>query len=225
MSWLSLLFWTSVSVSILGGRGGPTSLVRRSAPIPSHIMRIAISGTQSTGKTTLAGDLAEAIPNARVEPEPFRVLRERLGLVSGAQTMTPEQELELILHCQRRLQALRAGETVIYDRCALDALAHAIVGAQRGNAAFTTDWLARLEEEAEKALRPLTLLVVVPLEEELPLEDDGVRSLDEAYRREVDAVIRRLGAKRPRVIEVTGSRAARVREVLAAVEPGINQDA
>lgn len=185
-------------------------------------MRIAISGTHSTGKTTLAGDLAEAIPNTRVEPEPFRVLRDRLGLVSGVETMTPEQELELICHCQRRLRAVRAGETVIYDRCALDALAHAIVGAERGNSAFTDAWLARLADEAEDALRPLTLLVVVPLQEELPLEDDGIRSLDEEYRRAVDAMIRRLGAKRPNVIEVAGSRTARVQQVLAALAPGFN---
>jgi nicotinamide riboside kinase len=182
-------------------------------------MRIAISGTQSTGKTTLAGDLAEALPNTRMEPEPFRVLRDQLGLISGADSMTPEQELALIKHSQSRMQALRAGETVIFDRCALDALAHAEVAADAGNPAFTPEWLQRLEEEARIGLSGLTLLVVVPLSAELALEDDGVRSTDQAYQQAVDLKIRSLGAKQPETLEVRGSREERVRQVLDRVDP------
>ena len=181
-------------------------------------MRIAISGAQSTGKTTLAADLAAAIPNTRLEPEPFRVLRESLGLISGPETMTPEQELALIRHSHERLRDAHEGETVVYDRCALDALAHAIVGSERGNPAFTPEWISQLQQETVEALKPLTLLVVVPLTDELQLEDDGVRSLDAEYRAEVDAVIRKLGALHAGTIEVTGTREQRVGRILAALD-------
>jgi predicted kinase len=159
-------------------------------------MRIAISGTQSTGKTTLAGDLAGVLPNTRVEPEPFRVLQNRLGLVSGADSMTPEQELALIRHAGSRLSALRAGETVVFDRCALDALAHAVVAAESGNPAFT-----------------------VPLEDDLALIDDGVRSTDGAYQAAVDRTIRSLAGDLPNVLEVRGSRTERVRRILLEIDP------
>lgn len=181
-------------------------------------MRIAISGTQSTGKTTLAEDLASAIPNARVEPEPFRVLRDRLGLVSGADSMTPEQELALIRHSAGRLQARRGGETIVYDRCALDALAHALVASEAGNPAFTPEWLDRLRREALPALEPLDLLVVVPLEADLDLIDDGVRSTDAGYRGAVDRMIRDLARSHPGRLEVSGSRTERIERILEAID-------
>jgi len=183
-------------------------------------MRISISGAQSTGKTTLANDLAEAVCNARVEPEPFRVLREKLGLVSGLQSMSPESELELIRHNKRRLGALRAGETVFYDRCALDALAHAVVAHEGGNQAFTSDWMEELRNETEDTMKMLDLVVVVPLGNEMPLESDGVRSTDEAYRQAVDEAIQRLGATTGNTLLVSGTREDRVRQVLQALEPG-----
>ena len=184
-------------------------------------MRIAISGAQSTGKTTLAKDLAEMIPNARVEPEPFRVLRDRLGLVSGHDSMTPEQELALIEHSGRRMQALRGGETVVYDRCALDALAHALVAEERGNPAFTSEWIETLREATRIATGALTLLVVVPVSRNVPLLDDGVRSTDADYQGAVDRVIRRLGSDFPRVLEVDGDRQDRVDRILASIDPDL----
>ena len=182
-------------------------------------MRIAISGPQSTGKPTLAGELAGSIPNARMEPEPFRVLKDRLGLVSGADSMTPEQELALIEHSQDRMNALRAGETVIFDRCALDALAHARVAAETGNPAFTADWINRLNSAAMSALRPLDLIVVVPLSEDLPLVEDGVRSTNPGYRKAVDEMIRRLAGGFPNVLEVGGDTGERVKDILGRVDP------
>ena len=184
-------------------------------------MRITISGAQSTGKTTLANDLAEAIPNARVEPEPFRVLRERLGLVSGLDSMTPEQEFELILHNQRRLGALRAGETVVFDRCALDALAHAMVAHVQGNPAFTSEWMARLAEETKKAMHPVDVIIFVPCEEGMLIEADGVRSTDLAYRDSVNEAMQELIAqqKEAHVLVVQGDRRSRVDQVISAL-PG-----
>lgn len=133
--------------------------------------------------------------------------------------MTPEQEIALIEHSGRRMQALRAGETVVYDRCGLDALAHALVAADMGNPAFTSEWLRTLEEATNTAMKPLTLLVVVPVSDDLPLEDDGVRSTDLTYQKAVDQRIRSLASEFPRVMEVNGTRAERVSRILDRVDP------
>ena len=133
--------------------------------------------------------------------------------------MTPEQELALIRHAGSRLSALRAGETVVYDRCALDALAHAVVAAESGNPAFTETWLDRLRSEAWPALTPLDLLVVVSLEDDLELIDDGVRSTDVAYRAAVDRTIRALANELSNVLVVRGSRAERVEAILLEIDP------
>ena len=186
-------------------------------------MRIALSGAQSTGKTTLAHDLVEVLDHSRVEPEPFRVLRDQLKLVSGAHTMTPEQELALIEHNRRRLTALRAGETVLFDRCALDALAHAEVARASGNLEFTDEWLARLRTETELALGGIELLLVIRIDSNVPLAIDGVRSTDEGYRAEVDRKIAELARGHRNAHEIIGTqsqRIERVRQLVEAIRPG-----
>ncbi|MAJ47936.1 MAG: hypothetical protein CBC35_11820 [Planctomycetes bacterium TMED75] len=181
-------------------------------------MRIAISGAQSTGKTTLAHALTEVLDHSRVEPEPFRVLKDRLNLVSGAHTMTPQHELALIKHNQGRLTAFRAGETVLFDRCALDALAHAEVARAAGNSEFTESWLDRLRIETNLALSKIELLLVVRIDPEVPLAEDGVRSTDVEYRILVDQKIAELAEGHPTAQEITGSRSERIDHVCALVE-------
>ena len=181
-------------------------------------MRIAISGAQSTGKTTLAHALVEVLENSRVEPEPFRVLRSQLKLVSGPQTMSPQQELALIEHNQRRLTALRAAETVVFDRCALDALAHARVAQNSGNRAFTEEWLTTLGQKTQQALAVVDLLVVVRIDPEIPLALDGVRSTDESYRRLVDEQIAQISHEHPNAHEVRGSTQERVEQIRTLVD-------
>ena len=177
-------------------------------------MRLVLVGAQSTGKSTLAADLAARVPSSRVEPEPFRVLRSQLKLISGADTMTPEQELALIEHNQKRLAAVRGQENVIYDRCALDALAHACVARDLGNASFTPEWIKRLETETNKALAVVDVVVLIRIGSDLPLMDDGVRSTDEAYRRQVDEKITSLARKHPGFMEVKGTRQERVQTLM-----------
>lgn len=177
-------------------------------------MRITISGAQSTGKTTLAHDLASQLPNSRVEPEPFRVLRASLGLVSGVDSMTPEQELALIEHNQRRLGAVRAGELALFDRCALDALAHAIVAHEQGNPAFSAEWLERLRQATDETMQAVDRIILVPVTSTTPLHADGVRSTDVGYRDFVDQAMHRITAEDPRLLIVTGDRSARVEQIL-----------
>ena len=187
-------------------------------------MRIAISGAQSTGKTTLAHALVEVLEHARVEPEPFRVLREQLKLVSGAHTMGPREELALIEHNQRRLTALRAAETVVFDRCALDALAHARVARASGNPEFTDEWIEQLTAETRRALGVVDLLVVVRTTPEVPLAEDGVRSTDEAYRELVDQEIASIAREHHNTHEVGGptpERVVRIKQLVEAMRPRI----
>ena len=185
-------------------------------------MRIAISGAQSTGKTTLAHALVEVLEHSRVEPEPFRVLRAQLKLVSGAHTMGPAEELALIEHNQRRLGALRAAETVVFDRCALDALAHARVARASGNPEFTEEWLEQLTARTRQVLGVIDLLVVVRTTPEVPLAEDGVRSTDEAYRELVDREIANIAREHRNAHEVGGStpeRVERIRELVEELRP------
>ena len=109
---------------------------------------------------------------------------------------------------------MRGQENVVYDRCALDALAHARVARTLGNEAFTSDWIKRLETETDKALAVVDVVVLVRIGTDLPLMDDGIRSTDESYRRRVDEEIATLAMKHADFIEAKGDRQERVHNLV-----------
>ena len=200
-------------------------------------MLIAVSGAQSVGKSTLVADLAAAFlarqdeqnytGACRVEGEPFRALKDSLGLVSGAQLMSPEDELALIEYHSQRLTACCESSTreavVVFDRCGVDALAHSIVAQAAGNAAFTSAWVARIEAACLDALTRIDLLVVVPVEDRVPLVSDGVRSTDRPYQLAVDAAIGEWSSSHctaagVELMRCTGARDERVAQVMNAID-------
>ena len=60
--------------------------------------------------------------------------------------------------------------------------------------------------------------MVVPLEADLDLIDDGVRSTDAGYRGAVDRMIRDLARTHPGRLEVSGSRTERIERILEAID-------
>jgi hypothetical protein len=85
-------------------------------------MRIAVTGTHCSGKTTLIDDFVEAYPEYRAEPEPYDLLNE-LGEEFPAQPSAEDflRQLETGL---THWSALRRGDRVICERSPYDFLAY-----------------------------------------------------------------------------------------------------
>jgi hypothetical protein len=135
-------------------------------------VRVGISGTHGTGKTTLAGALCARLPGHAVADEPYYLLEEQ-GYEFGFPP-SPEDYRALLACSLRSLTASQLPPGVVFDRTPLDYLAYL--------AATGADPVA----EADTAtLRPafarLDLLVITPVtaetERALPAaEMPGLRS-------------------------------------------------
>src|SRR6186713_120380 len=89
-------------------------------------MRLAISGTHRTGKSTLIDEFLRANPDYVYEPEPYTVLVEDFGEEFAAQPCVEDFYRQLEFNVERlRLHA--PGERVIYERCPIDFLAYLAV--------------------------------------------------------------------------------------------------
>ena len=169
-------------------------------------MRIAISGSHATGKSTLVAELAHRLSGYTTIDEPFYILEDE-GHVFGDPPSTEDFEL-LFDRSVSLLQELHASN-VLFDRSPADYLAYmtaldpALVSADHIEAATT-------------ALATLDLVVFVPIE-----RLDRVEAADAPrLRRRVDRILRDMllddsAGFGVRVITVSGTVTQRAEQVLA----------
>jgi len=145
--------------------------------------KIAITGSFSTGKTTLAKQLAKKL-KYKLLPEVARQMIEdghRLDL-----EVTPSLEL-LMAEMQEELEQ---GENWVADRCLIDILAYSMV-------LFKDDKF--LNEINDRLLRAkYDKIFYIPIE--FPIKDDGVRSTDTDFQKKIDDTIKEILKTIPHII-------------------------
>ena len=115
-------------------------------------VRIAFSGAQRVGKTTLIERVAEALPGYALVPEPYHLLQE-----DGYDFADPPSAEDFEAQLERSIVELEeAGECALLDRCPADLLAYLLVGDHDVNAQL---------ERCREAIGLLDLVVLVPIEE------------------------------------------------------------
>jgi predicted ATPase len=175
-------------------------------------MRIAISGTHFSGKSTLVEELSSALPGYLTVEEPYYLLVEE-GHEFPEMPSVEDFEMQL----ERSIECLNGSEPdVIFDRCPVDMLGYLLTLAED----FPLEkWLPRVQA----AIDTLDLIVFLPVEERdrialPPSEDAGFRLdvdqklkeilLDDSLDLEMD------------VLEVTGALRERVQQVIACLQGG-----
>ncbi len=171
-------------------------------------MRIAISGTHFSGKSTLVGDLADALPNYSIVEEPYFLLAEE-GYEFAEMPSVEDFELQL----ERSIECLDENEPhVLFDRCPADLLAYLLTHSD-AEAFDLARWLPRVRA----AMGKLDLVIFLPVEGRdriaLPSSEDA------ALRMQVDAELKEILLEDSfdldvEVIEVTGARNERVQRVM-----------
>lgn len=170
-------------------------------------MRIAISGTHCSGKSTLAADFVAAHPGYAHEPEPYEWLEETEGFAETPSADDFHRQLEL---CVERLRSYGAGANVVFERSPMDFVAYLLALGRSG-----AGLIESATELASAGLEHLDLIaftalndrdpIVAPESEDLELREAVNERLVELYSGDIE------------VIEVRGSPAAR----LAALERAV----
>jgi len=180
-------------------------------------MRIAVSGTHFSGKSTLVQDLAAALPKYSTVEEPYILLAEE-GYEFAEMPSVEDFELQL----ERSIECLEESEpNILFDRCPADLLAY--LRTHSDAAAFDLRrWLPRIRA----AMRNLDLVIFLPVEGRdriaLPSSEDA------ALRMQVDAELKEILLEDSLdfgvdVIEVTGARRERVQRVMENLGNGIDR--
>lgn len=171
-------------------------------------VRVAFSGAQSTGKTTLLNALRESadFKDCKFWDEITRQIKEQ-GFEINEQG-TDATQLKIMQEHKRRVRAKDSG-LVIFDRCSLDGLVYTQYLYNRGQLTKETlDEATRVFEETISSWDAIFFL-----RPEFEIVDDGVRSVNVEFHRSIvflfDHFIEKYNLQ---VIQLTGSVEDRVNQ-------------
>lgn len=166
-------------------------------------MKIAITGAQGVGKTTLAQQINRAYPNLKILPEAARLAKE--AGYNLDQTATTETELWLIT---KQIELENTESKWVADRCGIDLLAYI-------HHLFSKE--LDLIEYATKTLVPrfsnYDLVLYLP-SGQFTIKDDGVRVTDLKFQQAIDRRVKDVLEKHKiPFVEIVGSPKERLAKV------------
>ncbi len=176
---------------------------------PNGVVRIAVSGTHCSGKSTLIEDFLAGHSEYVHEPEPYE-LGDDYSDAPGVD--------ELFAQLERSMQTLSSherGTRVIAERCPLDFLAYLLALCDLRRAGRAADVIASATELAVRGMDSVDLLVIVPLEDAVEAPESEDLELREAMNERLLELVEQL--QDVRVVEVQGT----PRQRLAMLERAI----
>jgi AAA domain len=189
--------------------------------IPS--VRIAVSGTHCSGKSTLVEDFLAVHRDYLHEPEPYEWLEELYGEPAAAEPNVEDFYRQLQLSAER-LGNYESGAGVIAERSPLDFLAYILALDDLGRTGRDCALIASAAECAAAGMAHIDLLVLLPLNstDGIGVPDDEDPELREAMN---DGLLDLVATDpyslftsgRPRVVEIHGRRDERLQQLEDAV--------
>ena len=176
-------------------------------------MRIALSGTHRSGKSTLLEQLSEQLPDHATVEEPYWMLEEE-----GYEAADPPTIEDFQAQLEKSLECLEEGvRDVLFDRCPADILAYLETHPDAGSF-DADDW----RERVLASMQTLDLVIFVPIEAPdriaVAAHEDRQQRLAVHDRLEALLVDDELGTD-VEVLRVEGDLGRRVEQVLARAAP------
>ena len=151
-------------------------------------MRVAVSGSHSTGKSTLIAAFVGRRPEYVYEPEAFEALADDVELTSG-EGPTPDGLQALLKYTAAALALHAPGACVVYERSPVDYLAYAAASHGTWSAEDREAFLTTHVPVVRASVRHLDLMALLPVSGTGPV---GPRPGEDArFRRRVDESLRR----------------------------------
>jgi hypothetical protein len=150
-------------------------------------MRIAISGTANTGKTTLIKHFLSTWSQYKTPDKTYRdILKE--NKLNHSTKSTVKTQFSILDFMVNQLKTYTKNDKVIYDRCPLDNLVYSLWCNEKGVEGFDSDFIRMTAYLTRESMRDLDIIFLLKYDDTIPIVDDGVREVDVNFIQEIDAL-------------------------------------
>ncbi len=182
-------------------------------------MRIAVSGTHYTGKSTLIEDFIKKYPSYRCEIEPYYKLQDE-KIMELSLEPSLDSFLEQLDYSINQLNDCANEQNILFDRCPVDFVAYAMCALDQDFIDINDSEVAERFPEIKIALNHLDLIVFLPISKENSIEyleenpafrKAADKNFKKIFRDDVCDIFPQYG--HPKIIEIFGDRAERVKKL------------
>ena len=152
-------------------------------------MRIAITGSANTGKTTLVSQFLQKWTQYETPEKTYRdVIKDNDLSHSTKASLNTQTTIFDYLINQTKDKTKTVDDNIIYDRCPLDALVYSIWCYEKGIEGFTSDYIQNQINECKESMRFLDIVFLCKFDDKRDVVDDGVRDTNVEYIKEIDNI-------------------------------------
>src|SRR5262245_11644280 len=168
-------------------RAGGSARLRVGARAAREVMRLAVSGSHGTGKSTLIAAFLSKRPEYRHEPEAFETLGDDVELTESGEP-TADGLRALLEYAVAAVESRASDACVVFERSPVDYLAYVAASREARRRGTAAEFLSAHAPIVKASLRALELIAY------LPVSPDGFElrpGEDAGFRRRVDRCLRR----------------------------------
>ncbi len=187
-------------------------------------MRIAISGAQCLGKTTLCNDILDTWKTYKKGPESYRTIVRENNLPLNKE-VTKDGQRQILQAQYEDVKQFKQGDKVIFDRCPLDNFIYSLWSFDKGKSDIDEDFVRDSIETVKESMRYIDIIFFIPITKTAPIQLEArlMREIDEEYISEIDNLFKAVSYQHgknqcplfhkgdsPPMIEIFGSRLERI---------------
>jgi predicted ATPase len=150
-------------------------------------MRIAISGTANTGKSTLVKNILAVWDNYKTPSKSYRDLIKEKNLPHSSATSVDTQ-WDVLNFMIDQLQGTTTKSNIVFDRCPLDNLAYTLWAFDKGKEGFTMDYVNKAIKLTKESLRHLDIIFMLRYDPSIKIINDSLRDTDVEFIKEIDDI-------------------------------------
>ena len=187
-------------------------------------MRIAISGSQGIGKTTVVNDFLANWPNYRVSNGSYRKAIKEKNIPLN-KNVTQAGQWEILQCLLSDIEGLRSSDCVIFDRCALDNIVYSLWALGTTSGDITPEFIEKCAPLIREYMKKIDIIFFIPITSVAPVvyEKKEGRDIDPLYAKEIDNIFKAISqlhnenkcpffekGDAPPIIEIMGSPRERI---------------
>lgn len=150
-------------------------------------MRIAISGCQNSGKSTLIKNFLYTWKGYKTPEKTYRDILKEKNLSHSSSTTVETQEA-ILNSMIDQLQSYDKNSKVIFDRCPIDNVVYSIWAFEKGIEGFTHEFIQKQILLMKESLRFIDVIFISRFDERQSIVADELRDTNKVFIQEIDSI-------------------------------------